>query len=145
MFNNEMKEFMKKIPIDDLQLGIGDVAEATGVSQSQLRYWERKGYIQSLETTNRGNHKFTYKTVMQVKQIQLFMDDGYTLSSAVARARKRGAYMDLLRSFFEQRFEGMTAEDGAKIDLGPFDPEPTKHLVAYCQDQQWRFRLDSVE
>jgi len=37
--NEEQKALLKKIPIENLIFGIGDVAAATGVSQSQIRYW----------------------------------------------------------------------------------------------------------
>ncbi|KRK73458.1 transcriptional regulator [Levilactobacillus namurensis DSM 19117] len=146
VLENDVANFLKKVPIDEMILGIGDVARVTGVSTSQLRYWERKGYIQSSELTEGGNRKFSYKTVIQVKQIKQFLDQGYTLSSAVARARKRGVYAEVLHSFFEQRFIRLTADDHQEtIDLGIFDPEPAYHLVAYRQDNSWRFRLDPAK
>jgi len=146
MIRDDVAKLMKKVPIDAMILGIGDVARATGVSQSQLRYWERKGYIESQGTPNGGNRKFSYKTVIQVEQIKTFLDEGYTLTAAVARARKRKAYADVLRSFFEERFTQLEIDDDqAMIDLGVFDPEPTKHLVAYQAAGRWQFKLVAPE
>ena len=143
MVRDNGANFMKKIPIDDLILGIGDVARVTGVSPSQLRYWERKGYIRSTEVTAGGNRKFAYRTVIQVRQIKAFLDDGYTLASAVTRARQRGVYAGMLRSFFEQRFDQIAINDDqtAILDLGPFDPDPSVHLLADQRAGQWHFRL----
>ncbi|WP_225430421.1 MerR family transcriptional regulator [Levilactobacillus brevis] len=90
--DDEQKKLFKKLPTDSLVLGIGDVAAATGVSQSQLRYWERKGYIQSQAVNDGGNRKFTYKTLIQVQQIKFFLDDGYTLVGAVKQAKRRRDY-----------------------------------------------------
>ena len=37
-----------KRAMDDIQIGIGDMSKSTGVSSRQLRYWEEKGYIKSI-------------------------------------------------------------------------------------------------
>ncbi|QMU08031.1 MerR family transcriptional regulator [Levilactobacillus suantsaii] len=146
MVKDDMANLMKKIPIESVTLGIGDVARATGVAQSKLRYWESKGYIKNHAVTDKSNRKFTYKTVLQVQLIKSFLADGYTLTSAVARAQKRAIYLDALRSFFEDRFAQMdVADHTATIDLGPFDPTPSKHLMAKRTDQQWRFYLATPE
>ncbi|MGY5340131.1 MerR family transcriptional regulator [Levilactobacillus spicheri] len=148
MLKENFAKFMKKMPLDEMVLGIGDVARVTGVSQSQLRYWERKGYIQTSELADGGNRKFTYKTALQVKQIKMLLDEGYTLVSAVARARKRGVYAETLRSFFEERFNAITVDDDqheATIDLGVFDPDPSQHLITYRRADQWHFRLGPAE
>ncbi|CAJ1228852.1 MerR family transcriptional regulator [Levilactobacillus zymae] len=146
MLTNKMTDIMKKVPIDRITLGIGDVARATGVAQSKLRYWENKGYIKSHSVTDNRNRKFTYKTLLQVQLIKSYLDDGYTLTSAVKRARQRGVYLDALRSFFEDRFVSIEVTDqAAMIDLGTFDPEPTKHLVAKREATGWRFALVDAE
>ncbi|WP_243676736.1 MerR family transcriptional regulator [Secundilactobacillus collinoides] len=66
-------------------LGIGDVAEATGVSQSQLRYWEQKGYIESKKENNQ-NRKYTYGTLIKVFIIKNYMEQGFTLGAAVKKS-----------------------------------------------------------
>ncbi|MFC6261623.1 MerR family transcriptional regulator [Levilactobacillus fujinensis] len=140
--NEEQRALLKKIPIENLIFGIGDVASATDVSQSQIRYWESKGYIRSEVVNGSKNRKFSYKTVLKVEQIKSFLDDGYTLVGAAKQAQKRNDYFETLRSFFESRFEGMAITDGlAEIDMGTFDPEPTKHLIAQRIDNKWQFKL----
>ncbi|WP_125581649.1 MerR family transcriptional regulator [Levilactobacillus cerevisiae] len=133
---------LKKMPIEKLILGIGDVAAATGVSQSQIRYWESKGYIHSEASSDGKNRKFSYKTVLKVQQIKTYLDDGYTLVGAAKLSHKRGTYFDMLRSFFEGRFVTMAVTDEqTQINLGTFDPEPDKDLVAERIDGKWTFKL----
>lgn len=140
--NEEQRALLKNVPIENLIFGIGDVASATGVSQSQIRYWESKGYISSEVVKGSKNRKFSYKTVIKVQHIKVFLDDGYTLVGAAKQAQKRDEYFDTLRTFFESRFEGMEINDGqAEIDMGPFDPEPGKHLIAQRIDNKWQFKL----
>jgi MerR family redox-sensitive transcriptional activator SoxR len=140
--NEDVSNLLKKMPIETLILGIGDVAAATGVSQSQVRYWESKGYIHSESSSDGKNRKFSYKTVLKVQQIKTFLDDGYTLAGAVKQAQRRGAYFETLRSFFEGRFVSMAVDtEHTEINLGNFDPEPGKDLVAERIDDKWQFKL----
>ncbi|MDU3492458.1 MAG: MerR family DNA-binding transcriptional regulator, partial [Limosilactobacillus fermentum] len=39
-----------------------ELAEAAEVSPSQLRYWERKGYIHSEQTQENSSHKYQLAT-----------------------------------------------------------------------------------
>jgi len=141
--NHDETELIKKFPVEHLILGIGDVAEATGVSQSQLRYWERKGYIQSQAVEDRKNRKFSYKTLLQVQQIKTLLDQGLTLVAAVKQAKHRKDLFDALRSFMDGRFShiSMTDDGDIQINLGRFDPDPTQELIADRVDGQWHFKL----
>lgn len=143
--DEDLKTLLKKIPMEGLIFGIGDVAEATGVSQSQIRYWERKGYIHSQVIADGHNRKFSYQTLLSVQQIKAYLDDGYTLVGAVKQAQRRHNYLEMLRSFFEDRFESLTVTDEtAEIDLGTFTPNPDQHLIANKVDEHWEFRLGQV-
>ncbi|MFC6290928.1 MerR family transcriptional regulator [Levilactobacillus angrenensis] len=144
MMDEDASNLLKKMPIENLILGIGDVAAATGVSQSQIRYWESKGYIHSEASNDGKNRKFSYKTVLKVQQIKTYLDDGYTLVGAAKQSQRRSNYFDTLRSFFEGRFVNMAIDPDsqqASIDLGPFDPEPGKSLIAERIDDHWHFKL----
>ncbi|WP_407886740.1 MerR family transcriptional regulator [Levilactobacillus sp. N40-8-2] len=134
---------IKRFPMEHIVLGIGDVAEATGVSQSQLRYWERKGYIRSQEVGDRKNRKFSYKTLMQVEQIKTLQDQGLTLVAAVKQAQRRKDLFDALRSFVNGRFSHISMKDDGdmQINLGEFEPDPTQELIADRVDGQWHFKL----
>ncbi|KRL94136.1 MerR family transcriptional regulator [Levilactobacillus hammesii] len=141
--NHDETELIKKFPVEHLILGIGDVAEATGVSQSQLRYWERKGYIQSQAVEDRKNRKFSYKTLLKVQQIKTLQDEGLTLVAAVKQAQQRDALFDTLRSFVDARFDHVSLADDThiQVNMGKFDPDPTQELIAERIDGDWRFKL----
>ncbi|WP_225416359.1 MerR family transcriptional regulator [Levilactobacillus lindianensis] len=146
MIHEDAAKLFKKIPMEQIVLGIGDVAKATGVSQSQIRYWERKGYIESQVVEDGKNRKFSYKTLLKVQQIKMHMDDGYTLVAAVKLAQRRGAFLDALRSFFEERFVHIElVDDDIQINMGVFDPDPTKDLVAERIAGKWEFKLVAHE
>ena len=144
--NNDETELIKKFPVEHLVLGIGDVAEATGVSQSQLRYWERKGYIHSREVGDRKNRKFSYKTLLKVQQIKTLQDEGLTLVAAVKQSQRRDALFDALRSFVDGRFMDvhMADDDQIQIGLGQFDPDPSQELIAERTNGEWHFKLSPV-
>ncbi|KRK36149.1 transcriptional regulator [Levilactobacillus parabrevis ATCC 53295] len=143
LMNEDETNLIKKFPMAHIVLGIGDVAEATGVSQSQLRYWERKGYIHSQEVGDGKNRKFSYKTLIQVQQIKTLLDQGLTLVAAVKQAKRRKDLFDALRSFVDGRFSHVSmADDGdVQINLGQFDPDPTQELIAERVASQWHFKL----
>lgn len=141
--NQDETELIKKFPVDHLVLGIGDVAEATGVSQSQLRYWERKGYIHSQAVEDGKNRKFSYKTLLRVQEIKTLQDDGLTLVAAVKQAQRRDDLFDSLRSFIDGRFKRICFDDEThiQINLGQFDPDPKQELIAERIADAWHFRL----
>lgn len=117
--------FSKKV---NWHLGIGDVSAATGVSQSQLRYWEQKGYISS-EKVNGQNRKYSYETLIRVFMISNFMKEGFTLAAAVKRSSEHRQTMELLRQSMIDRFQGITKVDGhPAINLGYTDDSQTKIL-----------------
>lgn len=70
-------------------LSIGDTARATGVTEKSLRHWEKVGYIQGIERVICGKRSFRFYSEAQVEQIKAiknFLDQGYTLSAASAKA-----------------------------------------------------------
>jgi DNA-binding transcriptional MerR regulator len=76
-------EFLSKLIV-----GIGEVSEITGIPQRQIRYWEAKGYIASVQgkTTTR---RFDYKTIKKMLLIKELLEEGYTLESAVRKVDNR--------------------------------------------------------
>ena len=129
--HNAFATFTKKV---NWHLGIGDVSAATGVSQSQLRYWEQKGYITS-EKEKGQNRKYSYDTLIKVFMISNFMKEGFTLAAAVSRAAEHRETMELLRQSMVDRFQGITTVDGfPAINLGYVDAEKTKVLYLVVKD-----------
>lgn len=80
--------------IEDLELlqklivGIGEVAEITGVPTRKIRYWEEKGYIQSKSEQGK-NRRYNYMNIKKILLIKELMDEGYTLEASVEKVEKR--------------------------------------------------------
>ena len=50
------EKIRKMIASKQLKISMSEVARVTGVSTSQLRYWEKKGYIKSEQDEQNKNH-----------------------------------------------------------------------------------------
>ncbi|APR07812.1 HTH-type transcriptional regulator GlnR [Lentilactobacillus parabuchneri] len=143
------KEFQQKlaqiIKDNDWLLGIGDVSNATGVSQTQLRYWERKGYIESRQGKGQ-NRKFTYSMLMKVYQMKLLLDQGYTLAVAAQKAESKSRELKLLKQVLFDRFEGMATIDGSPaVNLGYLDDSKKTILYAIVKKDGTDFKVVPVE
>lgn len=74
--------------LEKLVVGIGEVAEITGIPIRQIRYWEEKGIIESLsqEGKNRRYNYYNIKTILLIKEM---LDEGYTLDAAAKKVKAR--------------------------------------------------------
>jgi len=67
---------------------IGDTAKMSGVSQKQLRNWEAREYIPTADRVvsgDRAYRRFTMDEVETIRKIKDYLDEGFTLSSAVSK------------------------------------------------------------
>lgn len=98
--NTEFQGKQKVIGLlNELQIGIGDISEVTEVSTRQLRYWEKKGYIQSLKTKTGQTRKYRLSEVYRILMIKMYLDEGYNLAKAVEKANTTHKQVALLRKF----------------------------------------------
>jgi DNA-binding transcriptional MerR regulator len=81
-----------------LQVGIGEVAEVTGVPIRKLRYWESKEIIQSRTDIEGGTRKYDYVNIKKVILIKELMDEGYTLDVAAKKVKERIQKMEAVFS-----------------------------------------------
>ncbi|WP_439424756.1 MerR family transcriptional regulator [Oenococcus alcoholitolerans] len=135
---NMVRSIIKK---NGIKIGITDLADATGVSATQLRYWLEKGYIRS--DSDDKQKKFPYETVFRVAIIKKFQDEGFTLAAAV---KKTDRHSTIIKAFKQMLYDRLVDikdyENGSVlIDLGIFDPEPSKHLIAHLDDEKTTFEL----
>jgi DNA-binding transcriptional MerR regulator len=71
---------------------IGETARLTGVSEKQLRNWERRKYIPEIDRITYGDvayRRFDTEQVRLIQEIKKYLDDGYTLSTAAQKARQQ--------------------------------------------------------
>ena len=77
-------DFLKKLVV-----GIGEVAEITGVPARKIRYWEEKGIIESEKDGEGTTRKYNYLNIKKIILIQELIDEGYTLDAAAKKVENR--------------------------------------------------------
>ncbi len=142
-----MKQLLQS---DDLLVGISELSKMTDVSPRQLRYWEEKGYIDSLQQDG-GNRKYRLPIVLKVELIKRFLDEGYTLGTAVEKATAQQKSFHEAKQLLRQVFKGIqTVEDRYTVlQLADFDCEGQLFLVKDEASGQVTFQVgkpnDTIE
>lgn len=75
--------------LDKLVVGIGEVAQITGIPTRQIRYWEEKGIITSLTEEEGKNRRYNYENIKKMLLIKELMEEGYTLDASADKVKKR--------------------------------------------------------
>ena len=71
---------------------MSETEQLTGASQKQLRYWESRGYIPQTDRVVCGDISYRYFTqehIRIIREIKIFMDQGFTLVHASRLALSR--------------------------------------------------------
>ena len=111
-----METILPKINDDfflcQLIVGIGEVAEITGIPIRQLRYWEDKGIIKSLTEQEGKNRRYDYFNIKKAILIKMKLDEGFTLDAAHTKICKEMANVETifkrLKEVREQSEENIT-------------------------------------
>lgn len=124
-FSDWMHDIIKP---DNILLSIRDAARASNVTDAQVRYWIKNGYLRTVKADN-GAIKLPYNQIASIRMIKFFLDNGYTLSGA---AKKTQENKDIVRSIRHLVFSSIhnIGKQGNKtiFDLGPIDKDPEKHI-----------------
>lgn len=141
---------MFKLHIDkDFRVGIGDLSQMTGVSNRQLRYWESKGYIKSLDGEDGSARKFSMETCYRVAAISSFLDEGYTLAKAVEKTERLKKQVVIVRKFENKMLKDIKVTDEAKaygeIDYGYLANEPNKKVIGIIDDKGYRIETRQTD
>lgn len=142
------KQFREIFKSNDIKIGMTELAKVTGVSPSQLRYWERKGFIHSQQDQQNKNHHFSLMTAYQVRTIKFYLDQGYTLQVAVQKEHERRILGKVFRHFITDRIQSIDQDDNGNglVMLGKLDDDPTKEVYARVdQDGKTTFHLRPVQ
>lgn len=75
--------------LEKLVVGIGEVAQITGIPTRQIRYWEDKGIITSLTEEEGKNRRYDYKNIKKMLLIKELLDEGYTLDASAEKIKNR--------------------------------------------------------
>lgn len=85
--------------LSNLIVGIGEVAEITGIPQRQLRYWQEKGLIKTVDGSGVTTRRFNYLEIKKILLIKELLDEGFTLEAAANKVQKR---IELINSAFKK-------------------------------------------
>ncbi|MDO5607338.1 MAG: MerR family transcriptional regulator [Capnocytophaga sp.] len=89
--------------LEKLMVGIGEVAQITGIPTRQIRYWEEKGIIKSLTEEEGKNRRYNYENIKKMLLIKELLDEGYTLDASAEKVKKR---MELIEGTLEKLKSG---------------------------------------
>ncbi|WP_048000815.1 MerR family transcriptional regulator [Lactiplantibacillus herbarum] len=144
MANEARPDFRGLFHRDQLTIGISELSKMTGVSPRQLRYWQKKGYIIPKNEDEPGRARiYTMKMVIKAAAMSNLLQAGYTLKAAAAQVDERMRPAQTMYHIMFDRYQGYQVADNGQIlvDLGAFDPDPSKELVAKLVDDQVVFEL----
>ncbi|KRL53312.1 regulatory protein MerR [Lentilactobacillus parakefiri DSM 10551] len=134
------------IDTDKLIFGIGQVQQITGVSGRQLRYWEEQGYIQSLNQKKGAAREYSLHTLFFIFHVTRFLDDGFTLQSAVDKAKQFDRQLPVLRQFLREQLHGVDFQDDRSIlDFGYVDSSHTQRIYGIVKNGETSFEIKNVE
>ncbi len=123
------------VQLKKLIFKIGEVSKMIDVSPRQIRYWESKGFIESLRGNENSSRVYNFHNFMKISSIKYYLDQGYTLQGAIDQTTKHAKNMDFLRKFLEKSYHGIKQLDGKMaVNLGFFDAEKSKILYGLLND-----------
>jgi len=85
--------------LNKLIVGIGEVAQITGIPTRQIRYWEEKGIIRSLTEEEGKNRRYDYRNIKKILLVKELLDEGYTLDASAQKVQKR---LDMIENALEK-------------------------------------------
>ena len=71
---------------------ISEVSQMSGVSKNRIREWHEKGLLHGVEMITVGNRlhrRFTHSTTELIVRIREYLEQGYVLTVAAEKARKK--------------------------------------------------------
>lgn len=98
---------------ENLEIGIGGVSSSLGVSQRQLRYWEKKGYIKPINEGS-GVRYYSLATVYLIAFIKDQLDAGYTLEAAFKKSKEIRIKSKIARKLLRNAFDDIEVTDEEK-------------------------------
>ena len=98
---------------ENLEIGIGGVSSSLGVSQRQLRYWEKKVYIEPINAGSGVRH-YSLATVYLIAFIKDQLDAGYTLEAAFKKSKEIRIKSKIARKLLRNAFDDIEVTDEAK-------------------------------
>jgi hypothetical protein len=131
--NEDIKDYSKRISKiikqSQFEIGIGQIVKMTGISASQIRYWDQKGYIKSEKSDKNKNKKYSYHSLIKIQLIKSFLDSGFTLSCAAQKASIFDETGNVIKKMLESRFSGISVINNCPaINMGSLSSDESKNV-----------------
>ena len=75
--------------LKQMAVTIGDASKISDIPIRKLRYWEDKGYIDSVEEKSNATRRFDYYAIKKIILMKGLIEDGYTVEAASQKAETR--------------------------------------------------------
>ena len=118
---------------DQLVVGISELSDIVGVSPRQLRYWEQKGFIRSIEADANCRRKYCLRKVIKIELIKKYLDHGFTLSKTAEKAEIHQKKMHHVRKVFSKAIKDIELIDERYtiLQIGNFKEENAKMYIIH--------------
>ncbi|QBP18216.1 MerR family transcriptional regulator [Acetilactobacillus jinshanensis] len=124
---NRFQAIFKK---NHLAFNMNDISRITGLSRSQVHYWEAKGYIKPVNYQKNRNHVYDYLTLIKIELIQSYLKSGFTLKMASQKASQGRKYAELIHYIIVNRIRSIDNDNGLPAtDFGALVNNPKQHVV----------------
>lgn len=128
--SSKFKEWLEQ---DDIRIGISELTKKTGTTTRQLRYWEEKGYISSIQPDPNSPRSYKLREIIKVELIKENLDKGYKLSKAYEKAIEHLLKIQRFRELFSKYVTDMDIIDERYevFSIGPFADKSEKIVVTH--------------
>ncbi|UUV98610.1 MerR family transcriptional regulator [Vagococcus luciliae] len=128
-----VSKFKDWIEQEDIRMGISELTKKTETTTRQLRYWEKKGYIQSIQPDPNSPRSYKLSEIIKVELIKEYLDSGYKLSMAHEKAMAKLSKMKRFREVFSNYFkDAEILDDQYEIfTIGPFSETNEKITIKH--------------
>lgn len=123
--------FVKRLRDLDISMGIGETSRVTEASTTQIRYWEKRGLIESVSHGKGQNKRYNLMNISTILYLKMMLDNGYTLNKAAEMAKERLANVDIIRLFISNRVNSIAHDgDNTILNLGPLENDKKFDVIA---------------
>lgn len=146
MDNDPVKyQLIRKVfSAENMVFRIGELSSMTGVSTRQLRYWEQKDYIQSMQRDDDHQvaRSYHFREYARVTGIKHFLDQGFTLAASVQKVNDYIDMANLIHNFVKESIKSVdNKDDHLEIDLGWFDEDKQERLIAVQKGEGFSYKI----
>ena len=131
---------------------IGEAAKETGLSISNIRFYEKKGLLEPEREAESRYRNYTQEDILRLKKIIVFRKMDLSVEQIDAMLKGRADAREVLKNQEQELFEKMKELEGAlelcrvlEKEASPLDMEPEKYLNYIAQEEQKGKKFSKAE